>query len=227
MIYELAIDVNLDLIAFEILDFLTLKKEAIIELFLKIPAKNIVLYCDEVEITSTFKELIELRRELSIEQFNETNVLFIVPIRENILAKYKDSRDINELYELSLDGQFTDEEIIDLLEKFKNVSIINYRDIAERDAFLKRIKQEYSGDSFVSFLSIISDGQHKNDLIKAYNELSEIAQIAFLYTALLHRYKLHMQASLLKQIISIDWDEFIEKVIKVEGKGIFIGHSKS
>lgn len=222
LIYELAKDVNLDLVAFEIVDFLSLKNEALIELFSKISAKNIVLFCDEVEIDSTFKELIELRRELSIEQFNETNILFIVPIRENILERYKDKRDIKELYELPIDGKLTDEEIIDLLEKFKDVNLINYRDISERNRFMKKINQDYNRDSFVSFISIVSDGQHQNDLVTAYNELSKIAQNAFLYTALLHRYKLHMPISLLKQVLSVDWDEFMEKIVKIEGKGIFI-----
>ncbi|NJL77215.1 MAG: hypothetical protein HC892_21550 [Saprospiraceae bacterium] len=44
----------------------------------------------------------------------------------------------------------------------------------------------------------------------------------FLYTALLHRYKLHMPASILKQIIGGDWEDFTNNVIKVEGKGILI-----
>jgi hypothetical protein len=222
LIYELAKDVNLDLVAFEILDFLSLNREALIELFTKVSAKNIVLFCDEVEIDSTFKELIELRRELSIEQFNETNIFFVIPIRENILERYKDRRDIKELYELPIDGKLTDEEIIDLLEKLKNVNLINYRDISGRNQFVNKIRQDYKRDSFVSFLSIVSDGQHQNDLVNAYNELSKIAQKAFLYTALLHRYKLHMPVSLLKQILSVDWEEFIEKIVKIEGKGIFI-----
>jgi hypothetical protein len=222
LIHELAKDPDLDLIAFEIIDFLTLKKEPLIELISKIPAKNIVLFCDEVEIDSTFKELLDLRRELSIQQFNNLSVFFIIPIRENILEIFKENRDLKELYEITLDGRLYEEEVIDLLEKLKEVNIIDYRDINARNTFLKKIKNEYNNDSFVSFLSIVSGGQHKNDLLTAYNELSNIAQDAFLYTALLHRYKLHMPASLLKQVISMDWDEFIEKVVKVEGKGIFI-----
>lgn len=220
LIHELAKDVNLDLVAFEIVDFLSLRIESVVSLFSKIKAKNIILYCDDVEIDTTFKELINLRRELSIEQFNEVNLFFIIPIRENILERYKKDRDIKELYELTLNGKLAEEEIIELLEKFKDVNLVNYRDIEERDLIIEKVKRDFDSDSFVSFLSIVSDGRHQNDLLQAYNELSQEAQKAFLYTALLHRYKMPLPASLLKQIISMDWDEFTEKVIKVEGKGI-------
>lgn len=222
LIHELSKDVDLELIAFEILDFLSLRSEVLIELIKKVSCKNIILYCDEVEVDSTFKELLELRRELSIQQFNETNLFFIIPIRENILERYKDRRDIKELYELPIDGKLNDEETIDFLEKLKSVKLLNYRDINERKQYIQRIRHDYSSDSFVSFLSIVSGGQHQNDIVNAYNELSDIAQKAFLYTALLHRFKLHMPVSLLKQILSVDWDVFMEKIVKTEGKGIFI-----
>lgn len=38
----------------------------------------------------------------------------------------------------------------------------------------------------------------------------------------MHKYKLLMPASWLKQNISMDWNEFEEKVVKAEGKGILI-----
>jgi DNA replication protein DnaC len=222
LIHELAKNKEFDLIAFEITDFINIKKEYLVELFDVCSAKNIVLYCDEVEVESSFKAFINLRRELSIEQFNDFNLFFLVPIRENILEKFKHSRDIKKSYEIQLDGKLTDEETKDLLEKLKNVGVINYRDISEKDYILKNIKLNYDNDSFITLLSIVSNGTHVNNLIGAYNQLSKSAQKAFLYTALLHRYKLHMPASVLKQLIGVDWSDFTENVIKVEGKGILI-----
>jgi len=222
LINELEKDKDFDLVAFEIIDLLNLNKNALIELFEKVSARNIILYCDEVEVDSTFKEIIELRRELSIEQFNESNIFFLIPIRENILEKYKQNRDINELYELRIDGTLSDNEINELLERLKEVGLIAYRDAFEKRQIFLKIKEEYKSDSFISFLSIVTDGKHQNDLIDAYYQLSKIAQQAFIYTALLHRFKLHMPVSILKNVLSIDWDEFMEKVVKIEGKGIFI-----
>lgn len=222
LIHEFSKNHNLDLIAFEITDFINIRTEYFVELFSLCSAKNIIIYCDEVEVESSFKIFIELRRELSIEQFNDFNLFFLVPIRENILEKYKNTRDIKKSYEINLTGKLNDEEIKDLLGKLKNSGIINYRDISERDQILKKIKNSYDNDSFITLLSIVSNGTHVNDLISAYNELSKDAQKAFLYTALVHRHKIHMPASILKNLIASDWDEFTNNVIKVEGKGILI-----
>jgi len=222
LIFEFSKDINFDLVAFEITDFLNIRKEYLVELFSICTAKNIVLYCDEVEVESSFKIFIDLRRELSIEQFNDFNLFFLVPIRENILEKFKHTRDIKKSYEIHLSGKLSDDEIKDLLDKLKNVGIVNFRDVSERDSLLKKIKLEYDNDSFLTLLSIVSNGTHVNDLIGAYNQLSKDAQKAFLYTALLHRFKLHMPASILKQLVGGDWNDFTNNVIKVEGKGILI-----
>lgn len=222
LIHEFSKNIDLDLIAFEITDFLSIKKEFLVELFSHCPAKNIVLYCDEVEVESSFKLLIELRRELSIEQFNDFNLFFLVPIRENILQKYRHTRDIKKSYDINISGRLTDNETIELLDKLKRVGIVNYRDISERDTIISKIKSQYDSDSFITLLSIVSNGTHVNDLIGAYNQLSQEAKKAFLFTALLHRYKLHMPASILKKIVGGDWKEFTNNVIKVEGKGILI-----
>jgi hypothetical protein len=222
LIHELTKNTELDLVAFEIIDFLDLKKENLAELFSYCSAKNIVLYCDEVEVESTFKALIELRRELSIEQFNDFNLFFLVPIRENIYEKYIHKRDITKAYNIHISGKLTDDETRDLVEKLKTVNIINYRDFNEKENIVKLIKSKYKSDSFITLLSLVTHGKHVNDLISAYNQLSTLAQKAFMYTALLHRYQLLMPSSLLKQLLSVDWTEFTNEVIKVEGKGILI-----
>ncbi|MFW5804144.1 MAG: SIR2 family protein, partial [bacterium] len=222
LIYEFTKNKHLDLVAFQIIDFLNIKKEYLVELFSLCSAKNIVLYCDEVEVESSFKLLIDLRRELSIEQFNDFNLFFLIPIRENILEKYRNARDIKKSYDINLSGKLNDNEIIDLLNKLKKVGIVKFRDINERDNLLNKIKNSFDKDSFITLLSLVTNGTHVNDLIGAYNQLSEEAQKAFQFTALLHRFKLHMPASLLKQLIVSDWDEFTNKIIRVEGKGILI-----
>ena len=222
LIHELNKNEDLDLVAFEVLDFMKLKKEYLIELFNLCNAKNIVLLCDEIEVDSTFKSLLEIRRELSIEQFNDFNVFFIAPIRENILAMHRSQRDIKEAHEISINGTLTENEIDDLLDKLKSADLIDFRGELEKKQLCKKILQEYSGDSFISLLELVTGGKHVNDLIGAYNELSQEVQEAFKFTALLHRHKLLMPANWLKHIISLDWDLFIDKVIRAEGKGILI-----
>lgn len=227
LIHELEKDAALDLVAFEILDFDRLQKQNIIELVNNCKSKNVVFYCDEVEIESYFKSLLDLQRELSIEQFQGCNVSFIVPIRENILERFKLNRTIPRSHEIKLNALFEDDELDDLLEKLKNAGLVEFRDAAEKKRKLRRIKEEYDADSFISLMAMITSGKHENDLRDSYFQLSEDAQKAFLYTALLHRFKLWMPASWLKQNISMTWDEFIVKIVKAEGKGILIQDTKT
>lgn len=190
-------------------------------------AKHVAVYCDEVEVESNFKILLDIQRDLSIEQFQDSNVFFIVPIRENILAKYRLGRKISRSIEFQFTGGLEEDEVEELLEKLKGTGLIEYRDAREKSSILKKIQREFDSDSFISLMGIITSGRHENDLISCFNQLSKDAQNAFLYTALLHKHKLSMPASWLKHNISMDWEEFTNKIIKAEGKGILFQEIKT
>lgn len=222
LILEMQKEEDLDIFAFEIIDFNSLRKEWIISLINQTKAKNVVFYCDEIEIESNFKGLLELRNELSIEQVQDCNIFFIVPVRENIYEKYKLHRTIANVIELKLEGSFSSEEVDDLLEKLKSNGLISYRDVSEKQTLKQKVVNTYKSDSFISLMSLVDSGKHESDLIDCYNQLSKEAQEAFLYTALLHRFKLLMPSSWLKQLVSMDWNIFTEKIINAEGKGILI-----
>jgi len=227
LIYELGKDLSLDIVSFEITDFNRVKKETLIDLVTACNSKFIALYCDEIEIESYFKKLLDVQRDLSIQQFQDTNVFFIAPIRENILAKYKLGRKIPRSVEFQFDGALEEAEVGELLEKLKGTGLIEYRDAREKNTILKKVQKEFDSDSYISLMGIITSGRHENDLISCFNQLSQDAQNAFLYTALLHKHKLLMPASWLKHNISMDWEEFTTKVIKAEGKGILFQEIKS
>lgn len=222
LIYELEKIEKIDLISFEIIDLNRIRKEDLTDLVKYCTAKNIIFYCDEIEIESYYKSLIELRLNLSIEQFQDCNILFIAPIRENIYEKFKLDKKSPNSHELKITGSFDDPEIDELLLKLRNSGIVEYRDEYEKNIIKNKIKVNYNSDSFISLMSIVSNGRHEAHLIRCYNELSKEAQTAFLYTALLHKHKLLMPIAWLKQIISMGWDDFESKVIKAEGKGILI-----
>jgi hypothetical protein len=222
LIHELQKDDNFDLVSFEIVDFNRVSKNNIIDLVNGCKAKHLLFFCDEVEVESYFKSLLDLQRDLSIEQFQDCNIFFVVPIRENILEKFKLTRTIPKSKCIKLDAFFSDSELDELLSKLKKSGLVDYRDAASKKEMIEIIKRDYHSDAFISLMTIITSGKHENDLIDSYNQLSPDAQKAFLYTALLHRHKLWMPASWLKQNISMDWDEFTQKIIKAEGKGILI-----
>lgn len=222
LIHELEHVDGLDVVAFDIQDFSKLRKEQLLALFGHTNANLIVLRFDEIEVESAFKALIDTRMQLSIEQLPEANILFLAPIRENILAKYKRDRDIKESIDIEVPGTLDDVEIDELLEKLMGAGLLTYRDKGEKNMFKQRIKRDFQSDSFIALLQLVSGGRHAQDLLKAYDELSKDAKNAFVYTALLHQHKLSIPASWLKQVVSMDWEEFEEKVIRAEGKGILI-----
>lgn len=222
LIYELEKRNDLELVAFEIIDFIKTKSDFLIQLIKKCKSKNFIIFCDEVEIESNFKSLIKLNLALSMEQIQDCNVYFLVPIRENILEKYKSNHNLSNSHELKIDGKYEKEEIEDLLDKLKKTNLLNFRDAGEKKMLTNKIIREYNSDSFISLMSIITSGKHENILMDCYNQLSKEAKEAFLYTALIHRYNLKMPSSWLRENISMDWNEFINKIVKVEGKGILI-----
>lgn len=226
LINELEKHEELDLVAFEIIDFNRSKKEYLIDLVNNCKSKNLLLFCDEIEVESYFKTVLDLQRDLSIEQFQGCNVFFLAPIRENIFEKFKLNRTFSKAHILKLEGKFEKSEIEDLLDKLKNSELISFRDAGEKARYVEQIEKSYNSDSFISLMATITSGRHENDLIDSYNQLSNEAQKAFLYTALLHKHKLLMPASWLKQNISMTWEDFTEKVIKAEGKGILIQEVK-
>ena len=227
LIHELEQERGIEFISFKIEDFTKLRKEYILELIKHCKNKTLVLYCEYIEIESYFKSLLDFQLQLSVEQLQEERIIFIVPIRENILAKFKLIRKLNNIIELNLNGNFEDDEILELINKLNSCNLITINDAQERKNLFNKIKMDYNSDSFVTLMSIITRGNHEKYLLQSYSELSKETKIAFEYTALLHKYNLLMPASLLKNIVALDWDKFENRVIRAEGKGILIQESRN
>jgi hypothetical protein len=186
----------------------------------------LILLVDNVENNSVFKSLMALRTAISSRQINHMKVLFVVPIRENMLKVNTLDLDYKNIYELPVDTKLDPNEISDFVANLKECSIIDYRDNLEKNAIIYKIQNAYEGDSFVSLIELASNGKHFLALRDAYRQLSQECRDAFIYTALLHRLKLLMPASLLRKLVSKPWDAFIKDVIKAEGKGILIQEEK-
>jgi adenylylsulfate kinase-like enzyme len=213
-------------LAFEIFDVDNLKREALKDLIEKIEDRKIIFYTNYIENDSFFKSILSLRTYLSTCQF-QNDIIFLSSIRENRLEVYKKNKDISSFTEINIDSPLNETEIEDLIEKLHSVGLAPYRDLGEKKQLARKFKSEYGGDQFVALLDTITSGKHFRDLLEAYNSLSKDCQDAFIYTALLHKYNLLMPSSLLRRLISKDWQSFKENVIEVEGKGILIQESIS
>jgi len=109
----------------------------------------------------------------------------------------------------------------------KSCSLIEYRDAQEEKRLVKKVLNSYGADSFIALMELVTDNHHVDDLLEAYKQLNDLAQKAFIYTSLLYQYNIKMPVSLLKNIISKDWQDFRKRVIEVEGKGILFQESNN
>jgi hypothetical protein len=208
-------------IAFEIKDFDNFKVKDFYTLVKKIKCQNVIIHSNYIEHSSIYKALIELRAALSMRQ-DDINYIFIQSIRENILLIHNKRTPQKNINIINIDYPLNQEETIDFVEKLRDVNLLNWRDLKEKRLLIQKIQNEFKGDSYISLLGLIENGKYIEDLKDAYFQLSDDCKKAFIYTALVHRYNIFMPASLLKDLISMNWDDFMTNVVKVEGKGILI-----
>lgn len=223
LIHKFVVENN-DLMAFEFLDVNKIDLFTLIELIDELKeTKRIIFYTNHTELDLIFKKIREVRGSLSAQQFSDKKIIFIQSIRENILEKFKTSQKpiINEF---DIDCKFTEDEIREYIEKLQLNNVINLRSAKEKEETISNLKvNALLSDQLALSLSLIKDGNHHLSIIDTYKSFSfPDTKKAFLYTALIYRFGIKMPISLLKEIIDISWDEFIEKVVKIDGKGIFI-----
>ena len=215
--------INDSVLAFEITNPSKVKKGYLAQLINESTATKFLFYCDNIESDSIFKAFNLLRVDIASEQYSNRRIVFISSIRQNILEKLKNSHklDIKNCTEFSYNSVYSKNELIELLENLKELRIVEYRDLSERDAFIYDIQNKYKGDSFITLYKMISNGAHSKLLIKAYEELSIDVKQAFKIVALIHRFNMSCPASVVKMSLkNYDWKEFTDKVVRGDGKGI-------
>ena len=216
---------NRNTLAFEILKPNELRNRGLIEIIEKSTCNQFIFYCDHIENDSTFKAFNELRVEVATSQYSTIKILFISSIRENILGKYEHNKkmQIKNLVKFHYEPKYSREELGILVENLKEVRLINYRDINEKQLIINEMLTKYNGDSFIMLLQSVENGKHIDYLINAYEELSSEMKEAFKITALVHRFGMKCPMELVKNSIKdFNWTDFIENVIKGNGKGILL-----
>jgi len=215
-------DSSIEVVGFEIKSPLSIRTVDLRTVFNEVKSKNIILIFDRIEVDSSFKSLLDLRHQISVEQFSEYNILFLTSIRENILQKYKLLKKHYGLIEIDAEERFSKSEINELIDKIKGSGILRFKDAREKNQLTQKINKFYKGDTFVSLLSVIKDSNHVTTLIDAYNQLSDKTKEAFMFTSLLHRFMILTPATLLQRLISIDWEHFKREILDYDCKGILI-----
>ena len=214
---------DVDILAFEVLDTDKVDIEILLKLFQKSDCNNFLLFVNYIEQDSAFKSLFSFKNKLSTFDHSDINITLLSSIRVNMLKKYiRDKRFKGSYKEININRPLNENEIDDLLTKLKDNNLLEIRDARTKERLKNEIKTRYNGDILTSLMYLIKESRHKNLIEKAYNELSPEIQLAFKYTSLLYRFKILMPASVLKDLVTKNWDSFIEKVIKEDGYNILI-----
>jgi hypothetical protein len=214
---------NSQTLAFEITKNIGIKKGYLSQLIKDSSAMQFIFYCDNLETDSVFKSFNDLRIDLASEQYSDIKIIFISSIRHNILEKFKNNYklSIKNNVEFNFVSTYNDQELSELVNNLKEVGLIEYRDLVEKNAIIYDLKKSCKGDSFITLYKLIANGTHYKLLQKAYDELTKDIKTAFKLTALIHRFNMDCPVSVIKNSIkNLDWTEFTDRIVKGDGKNI-------
>ncbi|WP_029038484.1 SIR2 family protein [Salinimicrobium xinjiangense] len=212
---------NYDYTAFELIEVNGLRAQDMEDLFSKSSSEKIILLADNVERHTFFKELMNFRLSLSEHQFNR-NIVIVAPIRENMLAKNLKSYSYSNTRTVTVNHKLSETEIDELIIKLKTLGLIHTRDKQEENQIKNQIRTNYDSDPYVTMLSIIENSTLYRAVAETLSAINPEARKAFEYTSLLYQFNIPMPASILKKIIKMDWEEFKDKVLKIDCKGLLL-----
>lgn len=214
-------------IAFEVTDIAAVKATDLVELFGKLESPNIIMLCNEIEVDSSFKQLMTLRNKLSTEQFSDFNLLFVSTIRDNILEKYFRNYKYSNTHIIGVDQRLNENEAMDLVERLNSANLITVRDQNARKKYIKQIKNEFKGDTFVTILNLVTGNNLTRIVREVLHQIDNRARQAIKLTSLFYQFKIHIPVGLLRAGLSCNWEEFEKDVLKTDCKGILIEERKS
>jgi hypothetical protein len=221
LLLELWKNESLNCAVFRVGDAKRLNAPLLVEVFDSIDADNIILHFDQVDVNSSFKEMLALRQQLSATEFHR-QILFIGSVRENISERQLAGNKHPNLECVDIDSPLDEAELLDLITKLSSTHLIENLDAKTKHERVRDAKRRYAGDSFVTLLATVIGGKHERDLFETVDRLPTLAQKAFHYTAVLHQHELMMPAGVLRRLVSTDWNKFIDEVIKIDCKGVLI-----
>jgi len=209
-------------IALEITDFLKLDINAFKSFIESIRFKNILIFSNYSELDFNFKNVRQLRSRLSSFQLPEKNIVFIQSIRENVLKSFE-VKHKPQIVKFNIDVALTKDEISLLLDYLKNEALVEFRDGRAKREIIEYLSSNFSNsDQYLILLDLIKGGKHKQSLIDTYNKLTDNCKQAFLFTSLLYRHNILMPFSWLQKILKMNWEVFVESIIRTDGHGILI-----
>jgi hypothetical protein len=219
---ELRNDETFQAVCFEIINPGKLHAVDLAQLFEMADARTVVLIANDLEPSSLFQAVNQLRYQLSVEQFKGFKVIFVASIRENILQKYLLSHPLRSVYKISVDAPLTEDELRELIEKLREAELIKYRSEAELRKIIRHVQEECNSDLLLAYIDLVTDSHHDAIARAAFSQLSTTAQDSILKISLMYRFGILMPMSLLRAMIGKSWEEFRKEVVDYDSKNIIV-----
>ena len=226
LIGELLQDADLKAVAFEVTDPARLKAFEVFELFRATNAQNVILFFNNIEPDSAFKGLRDFRLRLSEEQFDDGNLVILATIRTNILHLNSRHHSLMNSQIIPVDCPFVEPEVADLIGKLEQNGEIDLRSADEKIRLVEKTWKQFKGDSLLSIMELVPEGQHRDIIAQAMQELSPLAQESLKQIALLHQFGISMPVGLLRALTGKSWDDFRTEVIEFDSKEIIVQEEK-
>lgn len=221
--HELRNDEEFQAVCYEVLNPRKLRAVDLAELFEETNAQNIILIANDLEASSLFQAVNDLRYQLSVEQFKDFKVIIVASIRENILHKYQLGRPLKNAVKISVDAPLTEVEVRELVEKLRNAGLVRYRTESELRSITARVLKDCDSDLLLAYIDLVADSHHDVIVRAAFSELTAVAQESILKISLLYRFGILMPMSLLRSLIGKSWEEFRRDVVEYDSKNIIVG----
>ena len=176
---------------------------------------------DGIEIRSWLRATRDLRYALSVSRVNAT---LLVSCQKTVWNEYKNKNrmDDREIEVFDLEDRLSFDEAASLVDKLIEARLLTADSAKKRELEISQIINECEGHLVVALLEIVRGGNFKEIVLNEYENLSERAQSAYRFVALLHQHRISTPGYLLNALSTDDWGVFLDQVIRQESELVII-----
>ncbi len=187
--------------------------------FAKIVCSPLIFVADGVEVRSWLHKIKDLRNELSIAR---VNAILLLSCQKAVWNEHQLKVGDQTVTVFNLDEQLSKNEASSLVNNMVKAKLLKTLSQKEKEKQISHIINDCEGHLIVALLELVHNGKFRDIVLKEYNNVSDRAQKAYQYVALLHQHRLSIPDSLLNAVSTRDWNLFIDEVIRQEAELVII-----
>ena len=180
---------------------------------------SLILVGDGIEVRSWLRAVRELRRELSVAR---VNAVILLSCQKAVWNEHQRSIGDKGVELFNLEDCLSIDEAGSLVNKLIEAGLLQESGARKKEKQIKHIMDECEGHLVVALLELVHSGKFREIVIREYGNVSQRAQVAYQYIALLHQHRLPIPDYLLNAVSINDWNVFIDEVIRQEAELVIV-----